>query len=367
MKNIANISGKVFGSLILFTGLLIAPVSCDREDGQEFNSQSKLTIAETLTALNQQVQRAPAPGGTPIAGIAVNAGFNELVAALAYVDSELNAGLINLFSTRSGQYTVFAPTDEAFNDLYTALGINAITDLPADLVLSVLQYHVAEGRRASNSVVPKNAPRNINTLLGVSFSVNNQGVIQAVGNTAGIVAADISASNGIIHVIDAVILPIVVGEGRPAQAPGTETIATIAVNANFTELVGALAYVDAELNTGLVNLFSTNSGQFTVFAPTNQAFEDLYSALNINGIEDLPADLVLSVLQYHVVEGRRASNSVLPRVGQRTITTLLGATFSVNTQGVITAIGNSAAITTADISASNGIIHIIDTVILPIN
>jgi uncharacterized surface protein with fasciclin (FAS1) repeats len=111
------------------------------------------------------------------------------------------------------QYTVFAPTNDAFYALYTALStptatVNEITDLPADLVLNVLLYHVTEGRRAANSVVPPVNDREIETLLNVSFKVKSDGMITAVGNTANIVAADFSASNGIIHVIDSVILPI---------------------------------------------------------------------------------------------------------------------------------------------------------------
>jgi uncharacterized surface protein with fasciclin (FAS1) repeats len=149
-----------------------------------------------------------APGAQPIAQIAIDAGFSELVSALVYVDTELNAGLVDLFLNGTDQYTVFAPTNEAFMNLYSALGVDSIDDLPADLVLSVLQYHVVEGRRASNSVVPKKNNKTISTLLGVDFTVNPQAQITAVGNTANIVAADISASNGIIHVIDAVILPI---------------------------------------------------------------------------------------------------------------------------------------------------------------
>jgi uncharacterized surface protein with fasciclin (FAS1) repeats len=149
-----------------------------------------------------------APGTQPIAQIAIDAGFSELVSALAYVDAELNAGLVNLFLNGTDQYTVFAPTNQAFLNLYGALGVDSIDDLPADLVLDVLLYHVVEGRRSSNSVVPKRNTRNISTLLGVNFTVNPQAQITAVGNTANIVTANISASNGVIHVIDAVILPI---------------------------------------------------------------------------------------------------------------------------------------------------------------
>ena len=157
------------------------------------------------------------------------------------------------------------------------------------------------------------------------------------------------------------------GHGNRAPAPGPGSIAEIAIDAGFSELVGALAYVDAELETGLVDLFLNGTDQFTVFAPTNEAFEGLYDFLGIEEISDLPAELVLDVLLYHVAEGRRAANSVVPRVGERSITTLLGVTFTVNNEAVITDIfGQEASIVAPNISASNGIIHVIDTVILPI-
>ena len=153
--------------------------------------------------------RAPAPGSDPIAAIAIDAGFGELVGALVYVDDELGAGLVDLFLEGTDQFTVFAPTDEAFEGLYGFLGIEEITDLPPELVLDVLLYHVAEGRRAANSVVPQVGTRTIETLLGATFTVNTKGEITDLfGQTANIVAPNISASNGIIHVIDTVILPL---------------------------------------------------------------------------------------------------------------------------------------------------------------
>lgn len=160
--------------------------------------------------------RAPAPGEDSIAAIAIAADdFNELVAALVYVDTVLDAGLVDLFLDGTDQFTVFAPTDEAFVAVYAAYEeeyggvVNEITDLPAELVLDVLLYHVVEGRRAANSVVPPVRDRTITTLLGASFTVNSDAVITDIyGQEAEILAANISASNGLIHVIDTVLLPL---------------------------------------------------------------------------------------------------------------------------------------------------------------
>lgn len=162
--------------------------------------------------------RAPAPGGSSIAAIAIDGGFDELVSALAYVDAELDAGLVNLFLNGRDQFTVFAPTNEAFENLYALLSvvlsttIDEITDVPAPVVLDVLFYHVAEGRRAANSVVPRTGERLITPLLGETFVVRGDGTIRdgltgIRDEDARIVAADISASNGIIHVINQVIVP----------------------------------------------------------------------------------------------------------------------------------------------------------------
>jgi uncharacterized surface protein with fasciclin (FAS1) repeats len=171
--------------------------------------------------------------------------------------------------------------------------------------------------------------------------------------------------------------------GPPAGvAPGEQTIVEIADAAGFDLLLAAVGYV-AETNpdSSLVEKL-TNSDQYTVFAPTDAAFGDLVAAvaplldqdvLNSEGpfaaIDALLGDgTVEAVVSYHVTDGRRASNSVLPRVGERTISTLLpGATFSVDSAGMIDAVGSDAEIGPANISASNGVIHVIDTVLLPID
>ena len=157
----------------------------------------------------------PAQAADPIAKIAIEGGFNELVSALVHVDTELNAGLVNLFmANNTGPFTVFAPTDEAFRELYAILTpilqaqITSITQVPAEVVLSVLKYHVVDGRRPSPVVLPKSGERWLPTLQGENFWVTSGGMIRdGLGLRATIVAPDVRATNGVIHVIDKVILP----------------------------------------------------------------------------------------------------------------------------------------------------------------
>ena len=172
------------------------------------------------------------PGDQSIVEIVVDAAsadpaeFSLLLDAVLYIaDTNPDSGLVaGLFDDE--QYTVFAPTNAAFGDLVDAVAdlldpdilenegpFAAIDDLlGAGTVEAVVSYHVTFGRRASNSVVPPRRERSIDTLLeGATFSVSSSGIITAVGSTAAIGPANISASNGIIHVIDAVLLPIDLG------------------------------------------------------------------------------------------------------------------------------------------------------------
>lgn len=194
-----------------------------------------LLLATTNLPFNQPAAVAApgaAPGDQTIVEIVIDAAtaepaeFSLLLDAVLYIaetnaDSELVAGLFD-----DEQYTVFAPTDAAFVALVDAVSdlldpdvvdnegpFAAIDDLLGDgTVEAVVSYHVTNGRRASNSVVPPRRDRTIRTLLeGSSFSVDSSGEITAVGSTATIGPANISASNGVIHVIDSVLLPIELG------------------------------------------------------------------------------------------------------------------------------------------------------------
>lgn len=213
-KNILkSVSRAMTTKLMILSAVALIFVACEKDDSvfTDEMAQNEQVITGEENAELKRGRRAPAPSSQSIAEIAIAAGFSELVGALSYVDEQLEAGLVDLFLNGTDQYTVFAPTNEAFQALYDALGddVNGITDLPAELVLDVLFYHVVEGRRAANSVVPPSRPRTITTLLGATFTVSSGGVITDIaGQEINITGADISASNGIIHIIDGVLLPL---------------------------------------------------------------------------------------------------------------------------------------------------------------
>jgi uncharacterized surface protein with fasciclin (FAS1) repeats len=163
-------------------------------------------LAVGLVAPAAASNRAPAPAGSSIAATAIDDGrFTTLVAALVHVDDELDAGLVDLFLNGSSQYTVFAPTDAAFG----AIGVTAenVSTLDAEFVLDVLTYHVTNGRRAANSVVPKVGERSVETLYGAPLKVRPDATILTATGEASIIIPNLSATNGIIHAVDQVLLP----------------------------------------------------------------------------------------------------------------------------------------------------------------
>ena len=197
---------------ILFLGVMLLAVACS---DSALNDNSGETLSSDF-ATEAEKRGAPDRGGSTIADIVVASAeadepqFTLLLAALQYT------GLTDVF-TGGSQYTVFAPTDEAFLKLVESLEVGVDTpfdDIDAmlgeDTVANVLLYHVTNGRRASNSVVPPVGGRKIQTLLsGATFSVGSNGFITDIaGQEVEILTPNISASNGIIHVIDTVLLPL---------------------------------------------------------------------------------------------------------------------------------------------------------------
>lgn len=247
-----------------------------------------------------------------------------------------------------GPFTVFAPTNAAFASLLTELGLTK-AQLLADkaLLTTVLTYHVVPGsvRRAD---IPLG--KAVTTVQGGLFKVDAAGnaltITDGRNRVAGISATDIQAFNGVVHVIDKVLLPANKNIVQTAQSLP-----------NFSILVEAV--VAANLQGTL-----SGTGPFTVFAPTNAAFAALLTELGVSK-DALLADkaLLTKVLTYHVVAGRVLKADV--PVGTP-ITTVQGDSFTINAAlAIADQRGRSANIVATDVLTSNGVIHAIDKVILP--
>ncbi len=286
-----------------------------------------------------------------IVDIAVEDGrFTTLVAAVQA------AGLADTLSGE-GQFTVFAPTDDAFGALPEGTVESLLTD-PEGALKDILLYHVAEGAVPAATVVTLESAT---TLQGepVTIKVVDGGVV--LNDSAKVIITDIEASNGIIHVIDAVMLPpsVVAAAAEAAKAEeemmAAKSIAEIAVeDGRFTTLVAAL---DA---AGLVETLS-GEGEFTVFAPVDDAF----AALPEGTVEALLADpegALKDILLYHVTAGVVPAETV---VTLDSATTLQGEPVSIKVVDGQVLLNDSATVILTDIEASNGIIHVIDAVMVP--
>ncbi len=241
-----------------------------------------------------------------------------------------------------GPFTVFAPTDEAIVALTEALEITADELLALPNLGDILQYHVVGAAAYSTDLSDGQV---IETLVGedVTVSITADGVFI---NDAQVTVADIAADNGVVHVIDAVLLP---------PAPQTNTVVDVIVNSEDHTLLEAAVGA-----AGLVDALS-GEGPFTVFAPTDDAFTALTEALEVTVDELLAYPLLAAVLQYHVVGAEAYSTDLSD--GQE-IETLLGenVTVTINAEGVFI---NQAQVIVADIAADNGVVHVIDAVLLP--
>ncbi len=231
-----------------------------------------------------------------------------------------------------GPFTVFAPTDAAFADLPAAKREQLLQD--PDRLKAVLLHHVVSGRLYADEVVQRTDAQ---TALGqaLRFEVSDQVRV----NGAAIIQADIAADNGIIHVIDRVLLP-------------ERDIVEVAREAgNFRSLLMALEV------TGMTQTLR-ESGPFTVFAPTDGAFEQLPRGVVDALLQD--TDRLSAVLSYHVVAGQIPAAELAQR---RELKTVGGQPVEIDGAAEITVAG--AALGRTDIPATNGIIHVIDTVLLP--
>lgn len=319
MKNVSKIRNLAL--IVLFS---IVAVSCDDDD-------NTVVVDNTITGK-----------------ASATANLSILVQAL--VKADLATTLKG-----AGPYTVFAPTNEAFTSFLATTPYATINDVPKEALTQILLNHVVTGAVKSTDLttgyiktLAKGTASTTNTL---SMHVNTSSGVKLNG-IATVTTADIMASNGVIHIVDKVIdLPTIVTHA--------------AANANFSTLVSVLN------RSGQPNFITalSGTGPFTVFAPTNAAFTSLDAELAPGGIAGVSAADLTKVLQYHVVSPANVLAASLTE-GQIVTPILTPAqTFTIQLTGgakIKDANNRISNIIIVDVQCSNGVIHAIDKVLLPI-
>ena len=238
-----------------------------------------------------------------------------------------------------GPFTVFAPTDDAFAKLPAETIQSLLKPESKESLAAILSYHVVSGKVLAKDVVGlKHAP----TLNGqrIDIAVKN-GTVSIDGAT--VTATDIQCSNGVVHIIDTVILPSTDNIAATAKKAGK--FGTLLAAAKAAGLVDALSGKDA----------------LTVFAPTDEAFAKLPAGTVENLLKPENKEQLKNILLYHVVAGRVYSDQV---VGLTEAETLAGQKIGISVKGSSVKF-NDSGLVAADVEASNGVIHVIDAVMLP--
>jgi uncharacterized surface protein with fasciclin (FAS1) repeats len=316
-------------------------------------------LVGTIPAFAQDSDMQPTIADIVIASAqAEEAEFTTLLAAVLAADE----AVVTALSNPEAELTVFAPTDAAFAALVEALGEDAFNEILADTetLTNILLYHVVAGKVMAEDVVGLDGST-VETLLTdyfVNVSVDEDGNVFI--NNAQVVMVDIEAANGVIHVIDAVLVP--------SEETMYGTIADIVIaaagadEAEFTVLLTAVLAADEAVVTAL----SDPEAELTVFAPTDAAFAALIEALGAEAFNGIVADTeaLTSILLYHVVAGEVFAADVVGLDGVMVDTLLEGdpIAISVTDEGVFV---DGAQVVVTDIKASNGVIHVIDAVIVP--
>ena len=281
------------------------------------------------------------PAATDITAVAIkDAQFSTLVAALT------KAELVTTLAG-TGPFTVFAPNNAAF----TKAGITSLDNLTKAALTPILTTHVLSGTVKAADVKSGSA-KTVNAGNDIYLSKNADGVF--INGSIKVIATDVSASNGVIHVIDNVIVP-----------PSKSLVEIAAGNADFKELVDLVTAADPAVAKALSDASATG---LTVFAPTNAAFTELYKTLpKAELLKAANKATLTGVLLYHVVPSRVFSTD-LPNVSGMVGTANTAGKLSFSLSGGAKVIGTKSGnsnITATNILATNGVIHVIDKVLLP--
>lgn len=289
--------------------------------------------------------------------------LSSLVSALQKADESSNNDLVAALSGE-GPFTVFAPTNDAFADLLAQLdGFDSLDDFNTqqlqDLLAVVLTYHVVADAAVMSSDLSDG--QTITTLGGSTLEVSTQGgvfISDATAEAAQVTTADIVASNGVVHIIDKVLLP-------QAALDALADVLLVPItdlalgNENLENLVAALVAANGDLPTVL-----RGEGPFTVLAPTDEAFETFLDGAQLG---DIPVDVLTNVLLNHVISGEVTSDDLTGLGSGYTSTLAVGAgdqnmSLFFDTSGDVTFNGVSSVVM-ADVKALNGIVHVVDAVI----
>ena len=248
------------------------------------------------------------------------------------------AGLDATLNDPAQEFTVFAPDNNAFADLLAELGITA-SDLLANNDLSdILTYHVLGSEVMASGITNGDIVTPLNTANTLKLTVNSASEVFV--NQAQVNAADLPASNGVVHSIDQALLV-------------NETVADVAIDNGFNILVAAV--VEARLLPALTDPFK----EYTVFAPTDAAFTTYITNSGITAADLLANAALADILLYHVLGMEVMSGDLTNGL----VATLNGADVLVDlSNGVMI---NDASVTTADVTSENGVVHIIDKVLVP--
>lgn len=300
------------------------------------------------TSCDTNEDNTPPPVDNTITGKA-SATPNLSILVQALVKADLAATLQG-----AGPFTVFAPTNAAFTTFLATTPYATINDVPKEVLTQILLNHVVTSSVKSTDLttgyiktLAKGSASTTNTL---SMYVNTGSNMVMLNGVAMVTTADVMASNGVVHIVDKVI--------------GLPTIVThAAANSNFSTLVSVLN------RSGEPNFITTLSGTgpFTVFAPTNAAFTALNTELAPGGIAGVSAANLTKVLQYHVVNGNILAATLTE--GQVVATLLTPQTFAIQLTGgakIKDARNRISTIIATDVQCTNGVIHILDKVLLPI-
>merc|ERR1719201_2920358 len=268
---------------------------------------------------------------------------------LSTLVAALKAGQLVSALEGKGPFTVFAPTNAAFAKLPKAT-LNHLLDPKAlSSLQAVLEYHVVSGAIYSKSL---KAVNHVKTLESEQLLVEKHAGGVTVNRKAHVTTADVRASNGVVHIVDAVLIP-------PSMLPPSQTVQNIVNLAAGTKDLSTLV---AALKAGnLVNALE-GTGPFTVFAPTNEAFAKLPKATLNSLLQPKNIRTLQAVLEYHVVSGSIYSSSLK---SENTVKTLESETMLVEVRNGGVTINHAAHVTMANVAASNGVVHIIDAVLMP--